>query len=311
MKCGGKAIVYLAVCLAWTLSCRAVIGESGDGPYRAIVDRNIFDLKPIPPPPPPAEAPAAPPPNVKLIGLMLISGHPQGIFSVQDPTPGKPPTNYVLGEDQRQAALEVKTIDYAGKKATVQIGGDISELKLDETPAATASAGPAPGRGFDPGQRGFIPGVRGGMPGVRGGMPGGRGGMPGGMGGAGAPGYAPMGGYNSAALSASYNPGLSPGVGGGNLASQQVANGNADQPSLTPEEQVLNFEALREQYKNQGDVRLPLIPPTQLTPAMEASDSANQPTTGATGNPTGNSGPPSLPSALQPRTTGNYALPGQ
>ena len=146
MTSGGKTIVWLATGFALTLGSTALANSSGsssDGPYRAIVERNVFDLRPIPPQ---AVTPdvAAPPPNVKFVGVMRITDQVQGVFSVQDPTPGKQPVSYILSQDQRQGTLEVKSISMTSKPPTahVQIGDEIVELKLDENPKAPGGPGP-------------------------------------------------------------------------------------------------------------------------------------------------------------------------
>jgi hypothetical protein len=304
MKCGGKMMVGLAVGLAWTMSCSAVTGDStasGDGPYRAIVDRNVFDLKPIPPPAAP-QAPSTPPPNVKLIGLMMISGHPQGVFQILDSGPGKTPANFVLAEEQRQETLEVKSIDYAAKKATVQIGDDVSELKLEE-PKAIASV--AAGAGLGRGPRPMMPGGRGAM---RGGFVPQGGFTPGGS-----PGFAPAsGGYNPATPSASYNPGIGPGVGsdagGGTLPTRPVRTDTPDEQPLTAEQQILQIEAQREQYLNEGNPIAQILPPTPLTQALQKQREAAA--AAAAGGDAGTTTPtptlPPMPGFTQPVTHGNY-----
>jgi hypothetical protein len=166
MRCGGNVVVCLVAgfALATGPGVQAESsGTSSDGPYRAIVDRNVFSLRPMPVASA-QPAPSTPPPNVKLVGLMMISGHPQAVISVLDSGPGKQPVSYILSEDQRQASVEVKSINLAGQSARVQIGEDFAELKL-ETNAVAASA-PAPGGQMMPGQRPFFPGARGGRPGL-------------------------------------------------------------------------------------------------------------------------------------------------
>jgi hypothetical protein len=254
MKSGGKAIVWLVTGFALTLGTVAQANSSGpssEGPYRAIVDRNVFDLRPVPPQKGPDPV-VTPPPNVKLIGLMIISGHPQGVFSVQDPTPGKQPVSYILSEEQRQGTLEVKSINMAGKTAHVQIGADFAELKLED-PKAPTGPGPAAAAGLaGPGQRGFGPGGR---AAGRTGLP-----MP-------TPGGAP---------SASYSPGASPAdAGNGGLPTRPVRTDANEQP-LTGEQQQVAIEQNREAYRQSGSPLADLLPPTQVGALMQ--NAANQPT---------------------------------
>src|ERR1700722_8146204 len=111
MRCGGKTVIWLVAGFALTMGSMAQANNSGsssDGPYRALVDRNIFDLRPVPPAPV-ATGPATPPPNVEFVGVMRITVRVQSVFSVQDPLPGKQPGSYILSQDQRQGTLEVKS----------------------------------------------------------------------------------------------------------------------------------------------------------------------------------------------------------
>jgi hypothetical protein len=301
MKHGGKAVVWLGVSLALTTGTMARTNNSSassDGPYRAIVDRNVFDLRPQPVTPP-VTAPATPPPNVKLVGLMTISGHPQGVFSVADQSaPSKQPVTYILSADQRQASLEVKSIDMAAQSARVQIGQDITVLKLVDEPKGPAAAGPAaaPGMAAGGGQRPFPAGGRaGGRPGFP--MP-----APGG-------GFTPAGAY-SPTPSASYSPGVSPDGGTGVLPTRPVrTDTTADQnPPMTAEQQIVAIEQAREAYSQNNDPRALIMPPTQLTSALQAQLQAAGMQTGNTGGgppPIPSGGPPSLP--MGARTTGSLS----
>ncbi|HXD00685.1 MAG TPA: hypothetical protein VN048_15190, partial [Verrucomicrobiae bacterium] len=52
MRSGGKTVIWLVAGFALTMGSMAQANNSGsssDGPYRAIVDRNVFDLRPVPP----------------------------------------------------------------------------------------------------------------------------------------------------------------------------------------------------------------------------------------------------------------------
>jgi len=292
MKSSGKAIVWFAMGFTLTMANMAQANNSGsssDGPYRAIVDRNVFDLRPVPPPTV-NPGPATPPPNVKLVGVMMITGHAQGVFSVQDPTPGKQPVSYILSQDQRQGTLEVKSISMADKSARVKIGEEIVLLKLDDPKAPT---GPAPAAATVPGQRTFVPGAR----------AAGRGAFP-------MPMPMPMPGQPAGGTpSASYSPGVSPDAGNGALPTRPVRTDAAsDQPALSPEQQVVQMELLRQQYQQNGDVRQLMLPPTQLTPALQAQEQSGNPTapvtptmpqlplgTRTTGTMNGAGGPPPVP----------------
>src|SRR6516162_8606332 len=86
-----------------------------DTPYQAIVDRNVFSLKP--PPPPPVNNPDAnkpPPPPITLTGITTILGSKRAFMSVN--MPAKPPEpakvqSFMLSEGQRDGDIEVLEID--------------------------------------------------------------------------------------------------------------------------------------------------------------------------------------------------------
>src|SRR5215472_11388177 len=86
-----------------------------DSPYQAIVDRNVFALKP--PPPPPTNNPDAnkpPPPAITLTGITTILGSKRAFMSVN--MPAKPPEpakvqSFMLSEGQRDGDIEVLEID--------------------------------------------------------------------------------------------------------------------------------------------------------------------------------------------------------
>lgn len=261
-----------------------------NGPYHAIVDRNVFDLRDKPevkdegPPPPP-------PPNVKLIGIMMISGRVQGVFSVQDPVPGKQPVSYILADGERHGSLDVKVLDLAAKTARVQIDSDVVTLKL-EKPTAVASAAPGgvPGAGIPLGQRGMVPGARGGPAGMRGGF----GGAPAGT-------YQPYVPPGAGGPSANYAPGVSP----DGLPTRQV---RTDETPVPPaEQQVVQIEQNREQMLNDGNPLAQILPPTPLTASLQAQrDAANQqPSQTTTPTPT----TPQLPGYTRPVVRGSFNMP--
>jgi hypothetical protein len=277
MKSGGKAIVWLVTGFTLTMANMAQANNSGsssDGPYRAIVDRNVFDLRPVPPPAPVTGTPT-PPPNVKLVGVMMITDHVQGVFSVQDPTPGKQPVSYILSQDQRQGTLEVKSISIADKSARVKIGDEIVLLKLDDPKAPT---GPAPAAAGAPGQRAVGPGGR----------AAGRGAFPMPM-----PGQ-PAGG----AASASYSPGVSPDAGAGGLPTRPVRT-DANVPLISPEQQQIDIEAQRDAAQKSGNPVAAILPPTQLGNLMNQQQ---QQPAGSQEPASTTAQPPNIP--LGARTTG-------
>jgi len=96
------------------------MAATGSGPYQAIVERNVFGLKP--PPAPVAEAPPpAPPLKITLTGITTILGNKRALMSVA--VPNKPPETYMLTEGQRQGEIEVLSIDERGGAVLVKNHG--------------------------------------------------------------------------------------------------------------------------------------------------------------------------------------------
>jgi hypothetical protein len=135
----------IMICLAGGLSflplvCSAV---SDDNPYKSIVDRNAFDLDS--PPDPTTNAPAAPPSDVKLTGIVDIFDKKQALLLVKG-GPGKPDDSYILGEGERQDAVEVVAIDETAGTVKVNNAGIVSTLTFDKD-GVSADSGAAPGSG--------------------------------------------------------------------------------------------------------------------------------------------------------------------
>lgn len=96
-------IVGMGLCLA-AVAARG----AGAGPYRGIVDRNVFALKPpatnvvdTTPPPPPLK--------ITLTGITTMLGNKRALMAVA--VPNKQPETYMLTEGQRQGEIEVLEID--------------------------------------------------------------------------------------------------------------------------------------------------------------------------------------------------------
>src|SRR5436190_18086206 len=97
--------------LVSTITARATTTETDtqSNPYQAIVERNVFSLKP-PPPPPPPEDPLKknPPPTIKLQGVQTILGRRQVLFKVPAKPPGQPKEeSFLMNEGERQGEIEV------------------------------------------------------------------------------------------------------------------------------------------------------------------------------------------------------------
>jgi hypothetical protein len=256
MRLGRKLMFGLALNAALVIGAQAdnirPANNSSSGPYHTIMDRNVFQLvappvvKPVAPPPPA-------PPNVKLIGLMEISGHAQGLFSISDPTaPGKVPIPVMMSVNERQSGVEVKEIDIKAKCARIQVGDNISMINLDEPKGMSggpglAPAGPGPGMGM---------GLRsGGYPPTQPAMP------------------TAAAGYPSPSLPGAYNPeagaganaaagGVDMGGGADALPTRQV---RAEQEQAV-QQQLYNMEIQRQAALEQNDPRGLMLPVTAMTP---------------------------------------------
>ena len=249
--------VLMVTCLAGSLwlcaSARAIVPDSGDNPYAAIVERNVFGLKP----PTAAVDPASvkpPPPNITLTGLTTILGKKRALMKVLLPSakPGQPPaeTSLMLAEGQRDGEIEVLGVDIKGGMASVDDYGTITNLTFDKN---GVKGGPAP-----PSNQ---PGVVGAVPAPQ---P-----APGPFGGRAIPTRALRVPTPAAPSSANAgNPSASPTAA---TASAAPAGGFSQASAPPPqvaqvsaEQQIITMELVREQNKNNPD--FPPFPPTPLTP---------------------------------------------
>ncbi|HZL41688.1 MAG TPA: hypothetical protein VFD66_00240 [Verrucomicrobiae bacterium] len=124
---------------AMVLSCFALLtgslGLSGDvpgNPYQGIVDRNLFNLKPMPRIEDPVN-PAGPPPKITLTGFTTILGDKRVLFKIQ--LPAKPPNptkdqSFIMTEGQRDDDIEVLQIDEKAGVAKFNNHGTIQTLDL-------------------------------------------------------------------------------------------------------------------------------------------------------------------------------------
>jgi hypothetical protein len=158
------------LCLVGGLSaCSLTIsawGNTGDNPYKTIVDRNVFGLKP-PPPSGPAEGtePKTPPPKITLTGITTILGNKRALMKTPPAAvkPGEQPReqSYILSEGQRDGELEVVQIDEKTGSVKLMYAGTPVTLTFEKDGPKTAPGGlPAPA-GMVPGRP--FPGTDGGI----------------------------------------------------------------------------------------------------------------------------------------------------
>jgi hypothetical protein len=112
-------------------------------PYRVIVERNVFGLRPIRPVI--VQQPAPPLPNVILTGITTILKGKRALLKVQ--FPAKPPTaakeQYcILAEGQREGPIEVLEIDTHTSNVKINNSGTVMTITFPKqvtgtpTPAA-------------------------------------------------------------------------------------------------------------------------------------------------------------------------------
>ena len=265
MSSGGKItmMALVGLVLAPTLNTR-VTAAIDDGPYRAIIERNIFDTQPMPPPPK-VVPPPIPLPNVKLVGVMAITGRPQAIIWYQDPgTPPKQPVTKVMVAGQRVGDITVLDIDVAAKTAKVQVLENISTLALEDKPAPAAPVAPSTGtagiqrpkqptaataNGFAPATSAFAQPASGGFRN---------------------PAASATGGYNNSGPAGAAPADLSQ-VGGGigqTLPTRQVRTDGTQDPQITPEQQMILIEAQRDAMLRAHDPTAVIMPQTPLGDLM-------------------------------------------
>ena len=265
--------------------------DTEDNPYREIISRNVFSLKPPPPPPNPEDT-KPPPVKITLSGITTVVGKKALMETPPPPVkPGAPagtppPTKqyYMLGEGQREGDIEVLAIDEktgsvkvrnSGVEVTLTFEKDGVKLPSTAPPAVAAGAPgfPAPGGVIPPppGPGAINPA----FPGVKPTFP-----------------VRPMRSPGQADSAGLANPGYSaagyaaptaaiPGVSTSpnavalpafNTPQNQAALSQAATPNnmYTPEEQAIIMEANR--------VKSPfgaLIPPTPLTPPNQNAPTPN------------------------------------
>lgn len=171
-----KALCWLAAGLVLSAGAQAVTADadsSSGSPYQAIVDRNVFGLRP-PPPPPSPEANKPPPPNIILNGITTILGKKQALMKIN--LPPKPPEPakeqaFILTVGQRDGEIEVLAIDEQAGMVTVNDYGTITNLTLKDNGPKTAGggapAGAVPAHGMIPPPGGQVPAPFGGNPAFR------------------------------------------------------------------------------------------------------------------------------------------------
>ncbi len=258
-------VALLGLALAPALNTR-VKAAIDDGPYRAIIERNIFNTQPMPPPPIPP-IPPIPLPNVKLVGVMAITGRAQAIVWIQDPgTPPKQPVTKVMVAGQRVGDITVLDIDVAGKTARVQILDNIKTLALEDKPVPGAPVAPSTGTAGI--QRPKAPTAA--TPNAYAPAPSAFSSFaPPASGGFRNPAASAMGGYNNGAPGATSADLSQVGAGiGQTLPTREVRTDATQEAQVTPEQQMILIEAQRDAMLRAHDPTAVILPPTPLGDMM-------------------------------------------
>jgi hypothetical protein len=155
MFCFVKRHLAKSVCLfaLFALSVPALAiaaeDEQAEGhPFKHIVERNVFALKPPPPPADPNDVPPPPPPTlakVILTGILNVLGPPRALLEVTETEAGKQttPRKPILREGERDGSIEVLSIDV--DKNLVRIKNGSFETNLTFAAVQQSGAPGAPG----------------------------------------------------------------------------------------------------------------------------------------------------------------------
>lgn len=252
-----RGFITVTVLLGSVYGSFAFTPDDAGNPYRAIVGRNVFSLKPPPPPPNPEDlVKRDPPPKIRLQGLTTILGRRQVLFKTQSSAkPGQPAKDesFVLSEGERQGEIEVLAIDENagtikfknhGIEETLNMKDDADKPVLGAAPPpVTAPPGAVPRP---------VPGVPQPAGAVNPVMP--------------TPGSVTTIGGVPGSIPQRTIRGASPVTGAAAAGFNSPVGAKEQSPSvvLTPDEQVLIMEVQRERNKNNPNY--PPLPPTPLTP---------------------------------------------
>ena len=142
MTPAGRTLLCLLASLVLVARSQATSADTPGNPYQAIVERNVFGLKP---PPAPAETEPAkpPPPKITLTGIFTMGGK-HALLSTP-PQPGKAAGEsraqyFTLAEGQRDGEIEVLEINERARTVKVSYGGAVQTLDFKENGVKAAPA---------------------------------------------------------------------------------------------------------------------------------------------------------------------------
>ena len=299
MKSGTiRGLLGAAIVAGFSISAFAEIKEN---PYQVIIDRNPFNLRPIPPPPPPpteTNAPAEPPPEVKLTGITTLLGTPKVFLQLEDKKTKKPSFPPPMAAGDSEDGITIVSIDTENLKVRIKNGDAETTLDFKNNGVKPGGAAVASVAGIPP------PGVMPLKPAVPPAIPG----VPTAQAGAANTGRAIVAG--GAPSTAAYNPAAANPYAGvvpprpvrsdNNLAivaggGSQIYNPNAQTPTPPPSynrqeaEAIMELTRQRLQQQEQSGKVAPGQPPSALIPPTALGRALGTPTPPPPGfpNPTG------------------------
>jgi len=232
--------------------------DSASNPYQGVVDRNVFALKP-PPAPVDPDSIKPPLPQFYLTGIITF-GKPRALLRTSPgPAKGGKPVgkeeSYILTEGQRQGELEVNHIDLVGRTVQVTWAGTVVTLDFTNNAAKAVAVAPAPIPGAPPAVPGLAPPGKTGTAATS----------------AGRSGLRQTGAPSDIRRPIRTGGGLGMAAPSMGMGAAQMQNGMAAAPApVTRDQQEVIMEAMRDQQQN--NPMMPPIPPTSLTPLLNAAN---------------------------------------
>jgi hypothetical protein len=130
--------------LAASLTLANAAGESATNPYQAIIERNLFSLKPSLPAEP-AEPNHPPPPKITLTGITTILGDKEVLMKVLMPArAGESPKeqSLILAEGQQEGEIRLLKVNEKTGDVTINDFGTVLTLNLDKDGAELSDGQP-------------------------------------------------------------------------------------------------------------------------------------------------------------------------
>ena len=127
-------------------SSLGLLADVKENPYQVIIDRNPFNLRPIPPPAVAVavetNAPPTPPPEIKLTGITTLSGSPKAFLQVEDKQTKKAAFPPPLAAGDNYNEIMVVSIDVENNTVRIKNGDAETTLDFEKNgvkPAAVAA----------------------------------------------------------------------------------------------------------------------------------------------------------------------------